>query len=81
MKPQRLLIHWLRLILNSTEVYFTSSEALVEHLGKATGAKELIKRYQRRALAINGLVLLIQRACAEGDFARVHKAVASFSHR
>ncbi|NMU82766.1 hypothetical protein HKB16_07705, partial [Vibrio parahaemolyticus] len=37
-----------------TELYFTSSDALVEHLGKATGAKELIKRYQRRALAING---------------------------
>ncbi|MDF5336553.1 OmpA family protein, partial [Vibrio parahaemolyticus] len=32
-----------------------------------TGAKELIKRYQRRALAINGLVLLIQRACSEGE--------------
>ncbi|PMO47401.1 cell envelope biogenesis protein OmpA [Vibrio sp. 10N.222.52.B12] len=50
-----------------TELYFTSSDALVEHLGKATGAKELIKRYQRRALAINGLVLLIQRACSEGE--------------
>lgn len=48
-----------------TEVRFKSSSELIEHLQKNDKpAQELIKRYQRRALALNGLVLLVQKACS-----------------
>ncbi|MGC3835160.1 OmpA family protein [Moritella viscosa] len=45
---------------------FTSIEALSKHLNSPNTAKELIKRYKMRALALNGLFTLIAQ-CATGE--------------